>query len=58
MSDERDRMLEVIWREEKKEIPILTKIESEYNTREIYDNPAEYSTIKGIFAYTGIEMIT
>ena len=47
----------VIWKEEKKEIPIITKIESEYNTHEIYDNPAEYSTIKGIFTYTDIEMI-
>lgn len=28
-----------------------------YITSEIYDNPAEYSTVRGIFRYVGIDII-
>jgi len=58
MSDERDRMLKVIWREKKPEITApIDETAPMYDTSEIYDHPATYSTIQGIFAYTGVEMI-
>lgn len=33
------------------------KVVKVYDASEIYDNPAEYSTIHGIFRYVGIEVI-
>ena len=58
MSDERDRMLEIIWREKKPEItrPVDETIPM-YNIAEIYDHPVPYSTVRGIFTYTGVEII-
>ena len=59
MSDERDRMLEVIWRETKPEIikPIDETTPKRYDTSAIYDNPSEYMTTRGIFRYAGVEVI-
>jgi hypothetical protein len=45
------------WRERQ---PIHYKLKDkpiEYDTSAIYDNPTEYMTTKGIFGYTGVEMI-
>ena len=58
MEDERDRMLEIIWRETKPEIikpkPATIPI---YDTSAIYDDPTNHMTTRGIFRYTGVEMI-
>ena len=56
--DERDRMLEIIWRENKPKIfrPVDETI-PKYNIDEIYDNPTSHMTIRGIFRYAGVEMI-
>lgn len=46
------------WRER---MPVQTKLQDKtiptYNVSEIYDNPAEHSTIAGIFRYSGVDVI-
>ena len=46
------------WRERQ---PIFTRPEDEtipmYNTSEIYDEPAIHCTVRGIFRYTGVDVI-
>lgn len=45
------------WRERQ---PIHYKLQDkpkEYNTSEIYDDPAAHCTVRGIFAYTGVDVI-
>ena len=58
MSDERDQMLEVIWREKRSEItrPVDETIPM-YNIAEIYDHPGPHMTTRGIFRYTGVDVI-
>lgn len=46
------------WREKKPDIlrPVDETIPI-YNPSEIYDSPAEYSTTRGVFHYTGVDVI-
>lgn len=39
--------------------PELNRVESTkaYDITEIYDHPAPYSTVRGIFTYTGVDVI-
>ena len=59
MSDERDQMLEIIWREKRPEIikPVDETIPM-YNIAEIYDNPGRHMTVRGMFRYTKIDVVT
>ena len=53
------RMQRNAWRERQSVITIeKPKVAKVYDASEIYDNPMEYSTVSGIFLYTGVDMIS
>ena len=45
------------WRERQSVIHEPTAKPKVYNTSEIYDEPAIHCTVRGIFRYTGVEII-
>lgn len=52
------RMQRNAWRERQPIIAIeKPKVAKVYDASEIYDNPTPYSTVSGIFAYTGVDVI-
>ncbi len=59
--NQQDYLLKILWnenwRERQPEISKPVTNPKVYDTAEIYDNPAEHSTTRGIFAYTGVEII-
>ena len=58
MPDERDQMLTVIWQEKKPDI--LKPVDETmpiYDPSEIYTNPAQHMTVRGIFRYVGVDVI-
>ena len=45
------------WRERQPVIHELIAKSKVYNTSEIYDRPAIHCTVRGIFRYTGVDVI-
>jgi hypothetical protein len=61
MNEQSDLMKIVCNEDWRQRHPIISmpepKVVKEYNPSEIYDDPAAHCTVRGIFAYTGVEII-
>ena len=58
--DERDKLIKVqmnAWRERLPVFGVSEDKPKEYDTAEIYDNPAAYMTLKGLFRYVDVDII-